>query len=92
MIGGREPGHVQAGLGDDRHGELGADAGDLREPLRRGQHRGARAGTGDGTPSGADAPGGGDGVQGGLDLVLDRGVSRSRRVMWSRWTRISMGW
>ena len=32
MGGGREPGHIQAGLGDDRAGQVLADAGDLRQP------------------------------------------------------------
>ena len=60
--GGGEPGHVQAGLGDDRAGQLGADAGDLREPLRGGQHGGVRAGAGAGAGGavGVDAPGGRD--------------------------------
>src|SRR5690242_5935147 len=73
VAGGGEPGHVQAGFGDDRHGELAADAGDLREPLHRGQRRGARAGVRGRDAVGAGAPGGGDGVQGGADLVFDRG-------------------
>ena len=71
MAGGREPGHVQAGLGDDRPGELGADAGDLREPLVGGQHRRARAGIGRRDAVGADPPGGRDLGQGGLDLILE---------------------
>jgi hypothetical protein len=33
VIGGREPGHVQARLGNDRPGESEADAGDICEPL-----------------------------------------------------------
>ena len=48
VAGGGEPGHVQAGLGDDGAGQVQADAGDLREPLRGGQHGGARAGAGRG--------------------------------------------
>jgi len=71
--GGREPGHVQARLGDDGHGELAADAGDLREPVHCGQGGRVRAGIGGRDAVGADSPGGGDGVEGGLDLVLDRG-------------------
>src|SRR5690349_5673286 len=35
--GGREAGHVQARFGDDRPGEVGADAGDLGEPPGGGQ-------------------------------------------------------
>ena len=73
VIGSGEPGHVQAGLGDDRPGELGADAGDLREPFRRraGPRSRVSAGAGAGLSVGADCPGGGDGVQGSLDLVLE---------------------
>jgi hypothetical protein len=73
VIGGGEPRHVQAGLGDDGHGELGADAGDLREPLHCGQRRGTRAGAGGRDAVGADSPGGGDRAKGGIDLVLDCG-------------------
>ncbi len=68
---GREPGHVQTDLGDDRPGELEADAaGDLREPLVGGQHRRAGAGIRDGRRR-SRAPGGRDRGEGGLDLVVD---------------------
>jgi len=75
VIGGGEPAHVQARLGDDRHGQLRADAGDLREPVHGRQGRGVLAvpGAGTGLPARVGAPGRGDGLQGGLDLVLDRG-------------------
>jgi hypothetical protein len=85
VVRGGEPGHVQAGFGDDSRGELAADARDLREPVRGRQGRGARPGTGGRDAVSADSPGGGDRVQGGFDLVLDRGTDRSRNVMWSRW-------
>jgi hypothetical protein len=92
VIRGREPGHVQAGFGDDLPGELEADAGDLREPLRRGQHSGARSRAGGRDAVRGDPPGGGDGVQRRFELVVDLGASRSSRVMWSMWRRISTGW
>jgi hypothetical protein len=59
--GGGEAGHVQAYLGDDRAGQPGADAGDLRQPLHRGQGGGVRAGPGvwAGGPVRIHAPGGG---------------------------------
>ncbi len=50
-------------LGDDGPGQVGAEAGDLRQPGYRVRYRGARAGSGAG-PGGAvrvDAPGGGHG-------------------------------
>ena len=50
MGGGGEPAHVQAGLGDDRAGQVLADAGDLRQPGCCRQHAG-RAG-----PAPAPAP------------------------------------
>ena len=73
VAGGREAGHVQACLGDDRHGELEADAGDLREPVGGGQDRGARAGVRAGTPSALTPQAAGMASEGGLDLVLDCG-------------------
>jgi len=50
-------------LGDDRDGELGADAGDLIQAGGRGQYRGAGAGAGAraGGAVGVHAPGGPDG-------------------------------
>jgi hypothetical protein len=69
--GGREPCHVEARFGDDGHGEIAADAGDLREPVHCGQDGRVQAGTGGRDAVGADPAGGGDGVQGGLDLVLE---------------------
>jgi hypothetical protein len=69
---GREPGHVQARLGDDRHGGLRADAGDLREPLHRGRCRRARARVRGRDAVRADSLGRRDRAYGGLDLVLDR--------------------
>ena len=68
VVRGGEPGHVQARFGDHAHGQLAADAGDLREPARGGQGGGVRGGD----AVGGDAPGCVDGVQGGLDLILDR--------------------
>ena len=61
MGGGREPGHVQARFRDDRAGQVLADAGDLRQPRRRGQHHGVRAGAGvrAGGPVAVHAPRGG---------------------------------
>ena len=53
---GREPGHVQARFGDDRAGEVGADAGDLREPLGGGQGGRVRAGVRGRDAVGADRP------------------------------------
>ena len=73
MGGGGEPGHVQACFRDDRAGQVQADAGDLRQPLSCGQHRRIRAGTGAANAAGADPLGGGDGIQGGLDLIPDGG-------------------
>ena len=73
MIRRREPGHVQPGSGDDRPGEPEADAGDLGEPLRRGQHHSVRSRAGGRDAVRGDTPGGGNGVQRGLDLVLDLG-------------------
>ena len=70
MTGGGEPGHVQARLGDDRHRQLAADAGNLREPFDGRQYRCVLATADVRSPLGVGAPGGGDGVQGGLDLVL----------------------
>ena len=43
---GGEPGHVQAGCGDDRGGQLRADAGDPVQPDDGGQRRRVRAGPG----------------------------------------------
>ena len=51
----------------------GADAGDLREPLHCGQNCRVRAGVRGLDAVGGDAAGGGDGVQRGFDLVLQRG-------------------
>ena len=62
MGSGGETGHVQAGFGDDRAGQLGADAGDFRESLGSGQHGGVcpGAGAGAGAAVGVHAPGGPD--------------------------------
>ncbi len=61
MGGGGEPGHVQAYFRDDGPGQVGADAGDLRQPGHGGQHRGVRPGAGvrAGGPVAVHAPGGG---------------------------------
>jgi hypothetical protein len=64
---------MSSGFGDDSPGEREADAEDLREPLRRGQGRRVRAGASGRDAVGGDSPGGGDGAEGGLDLVLERG-------------------
>ena len=51
--------HIQADLGDDHDGQPHADAGDLGQPVRGGQHRGVRAGAaaGPGPPGRVDPPG-----------------------------------
>ena len=85
MGGGGEPAHIQACLGDDGAGQVLADAGDLGQPGRGGQHRGVRAGAGvgPGGPVGVHAPGGGHrrGQLGGSRVQLgDPGVEEGDLV------------
>ena len=56
MGGGREAGHIQAGLGDDGAGQVLADAGDLRQLGHGGQYRGIRPGARDKAYLSADQP------------------------------------
>jgi len=73
VAGGGEPCHVQAGLGDDRGGEFQADARDLGQPRRGGQHPGVRPGVRVRDAVGGDPGGGRDGPEGGFDLVIQGG-------------------
>ncbi len=74
MPGGREPGHVQADLGDDHLRGVPGDAGDLIEAVDRGQHGRVRAGARvrAGGAVGADAAGGGHRGDQRLDPAVER--------------------